>query len=126
VAELRYTEVGHVKSIRGCIVIAIGLEHCISGQLVHFGFGTMGIIIGFNEDEAQILIVKETEQIKTGDEVRASLEPFNVPVGEKFVGRIVNPLCEPMDGLGPIKEDVYYPIFPSAPAILERQPLCIR
>lgn len=123
-SELKYTEVGKVKSIRGCIVIVIGLKSCINGQLVHFGFGTQGIIVGFNEDEAHVLIVKENESIKTGDEVRASLEPFNVPVGNNFIGRIVTPLCEPFDGLGPIEPDEHYPIFPTAPAILEREPLC--
>ena len=122
-AELHYTEVGHVKSIRGCIVIIIGFKSCINGQLVHFGYGTMGIILGFEEDEAHVLLVKESTSIKTGDEVKASLEPFNVPVGDNFIGRIVTPLCEPFDSLGPIKESAYFPIFPPAPAILERQPL---
>lgn len=119
--ELRYTEIGYVKSIRGCIVIVIGFKGCINGQLVHFSFGTKGTIVGFTEEEAHVLIIKENTRIKTGDEVRASLEPFNVPVGENFIGRIVNALCEPFDSLGPIKEDTYYPIFPPAPPILERQ-----
>jgi len=123
VSELRYTEVGYVKSIRGCIVVVVGFKSCINGQLIHFGFGTMGIILGFNEAEAQVLIVKQTESIRTGDEVRASLEAFTVPVGNNFIGRIVNPLCEPFDGLGAIKEDAYCPIFPPAPSILERQVL---
>ena len=122
-SELKYTEIGEVKSIRGCIVIVIGLKHCINGQLIHFGFGTMGIVLGFNEEEAHVLIVKESEKITTGMEARASLEPFNVPVGEKFVGRIVNSLCEPIDSLGNIEEDAFFPIFPTAPPILERQPL---
>lgn len=124
-AELRYTEVGAVKSIRGCVVVVSGLTNAVNGQLVDFGFGTRGIILGFNDKEAQVLIVKLTTEIKTGDEVRASLEPFNIPVGKNFIGRIVNPLCEPFDGLGPIKEDAYYPIFPPAPPILDRQPLCL-
>jgi F-type H+-transporting ATPase subunit alpha len=124
VSELRYTEVGYVKSIRGCIVVVGGLKHCINGQLVHFGFGTIGTILGFNEEEASVLILKLATEIKTGEEVHASLEPFNVPVGNNFIGRIVNPLCEPFDGLGDIKADASYPIFPAAPAILERQPLC--
>ncbi len=122
-AELRYTEIGYVKSIRGCIVVVDGFKHCINGQLIQFGFGTMGIILGFNEVETHVLIVKQSTEIRTGDEARASLEPFNLPVGRNFVGRIVNPLCEPFDGLGAIKEDEHYPIFPSAPPILERQPL---
>ena len=121
--ELRYTEVGQVKSIRGCIIVVNGLKNCVNGQLVHFGFGTMGMIVGFDEKEAHVLIIKQNSEIKTGDEARASLEPFNVPVGDHFVGRIINPLGEPLDGLGPIKEDAYFPIFPTAPPILERQPL---
>lgn len=121
--ELRYTEIGRVRSIRGCIVIVEGFKGCVNGQLVNFGFETQGTILGFNEDEAQVLIVKETEKITTGDEVRASLEPFNVPVGKNFIGRIVNPLCEPMDALGPIQEDEYAPIFPTSPPILVREPL---
>ena len=116
-SELRYTEIGHVRSIRGCVVIVGGLRSCINGQLIHFGFGTMGVVVGFNEDETHVLIVKETTKIKTGDEVRASLEAFNVPVGKNFVGRVVTPLCEPFDGLGPIEPDTYNPIFPTAPSI---------
>lgn len=124
-AELRYTEVGYVKSIRGCIVVVAGLRNCINGQLIHFGFGTIGTVIGFNENETQVLVLKITTEIKTGDEARASLEPFNVPVGENFIGRIVTSLCEPIDGLGPITPATEYPIFPPAPGILQRQPLCL-
>ena len=122
-ADLKYTEVGKVKSIRGCIVFVQGLNNCINGQLVEFGFGTFGTILGFNIEEAQVLIIKEVTPIRTGEEVRASLEPFNVPVGNNFIGRIVTPLCEPFDGLGPIEKDMDYPIFPSAPGILDRQVL---
>lgn len=121
--ELKYTEVGRVKSIRGCIIIVEGFQNCINGQLISFGLGTQGIIVGFNEKEAYVLIVKQTSEIKTGDEARASLEPFNVPVGKNFIGRIVNPLCEPQDSLGLIEPDAQYPIFPIAPPILDRQPL---
>lgn len=122
-AELHYTEVGCVKSIRGCIIVVEGLKNCINGQLIHFGYGTVGMVLGFNEQECQVLVIKLTTEIKTGDEARASLEPFTVPVGQNFIGRIVNPLCEPFDGLGPIKADAQYPIFPAAPPILDRQPL---
>jgi len=121
--ELKYKEVGQVKSIRGCIVFVVGFKNCINGQLVQFGYGTFGTILGFNEDEAQVLIVKESSSIKTGDEVYASLEPFNVPVGENFIGRVVTSLCEPFDSLGPIKEDAFYPIFAESPSILQRQVL---
>ena len=121
--QLQYTEVGLVKAIRGSIIIVRGFRNCINGQLIKFGYGTMGMIVGFNEQEAQILIIKENEKIKTGDKAIASIEPFEMPVGEKFIGRIINVLADPLDGLGPIEHEKMFPIFPEAPPILVRQPL---
>jgi len=121
--KLQYTEEGIVKAIRGCIVIVTGFENCINGQLIRFGFGTIGMIVGFNEFESQVLIIKEADKIRTGQKAIASIEPFYTPVGKNFVGRIVNPLGEPLDGLGPIVHDVMAPIFPESPPILDRQPL---
>jgi F-type H+-transporting ATPase subunit alpha len=121
--QLQYTEVGVVKAIRGCIIIVKGFRNCINGQLIKFGYGTMGMIVGFNEEEAQVLLIKESDKVKTGDKAIASIEPFEMPVGEKFIGRIVNILGEPLDGLGHIENDKMYPIFPEAPPILVRQPL---
>jgi F-type H+-transporting ATPase subunit alpha len=106
------------------VVVVIGFKNCINGQLIEFGFATFGTIVGFNEDEAYVLIIKMSTEIRTGDEARASMEPFNVPVGKNFVGRIVNPLGEPIDGLGSIEADADYPIFPPSAPILDRQPLC--
>ena len=121
--RLQYTEVGIVKAIRGCIVIVTGFHNCINGQLIHFGYGTLGMVVGFNEDEAQVLILKESEKIRTGAEATASIEPLVTPVGKNFIGRIVNPLGDPLDGLGPIEPDAMFPIFPESPPILDRQPL---
>ena len=101
-AQLQYTEVGIVKAMRGCIVFVRGFRNCINGQLIKFGYGTIGMIVGFNEQEAQVLVIKETDKIKTGDKAIASIEPFETPVGEKFIGRILSPLAEPLDGLGPL------------------------
>jgi F-type H+-transporting ATPase subunit alpha len=121
--QLQYTEVGTVKAMRGCIVLVSGFHNCINGQLIKFGYGTIGMIVGFNEQEAQVLMIKEVDKIKTGDKAVASVEPFETPVGENFIGRIVSPLCEPLDGLGPIEYDKKGAIFPESPPILVRQPL---
>ena len=121
--QLQYTEVGIVKAMRGSIIIVTGFKNCINGQLIKFGYGTMGMILGFNESEAQVLIIKEAEKVKTGDKAIASIEPFEMPVGDKFIGRIVNVLGDPIDGLGAIESEKFYPIFPEAPPILVRQPL---
>ncbi len=122
-SDLRYTEVGTVRCIRGCIVVVRGFQHCLNGQLIKFGYGTEGIILGFDSEEAQVLVVKENERVKTGDKAVASLESFNTPVGNKLIGRIVNPLGETQDGLGPLEYDAMYPIFIEAPSILTRSPL---
>lgn len=121
--ELRYTEEGVVRVIRGCIVIVEGFKNCINGQVIRFGYGTMGIIVGFDEREAQVLIVRQAVNLKTGDKALASLEPFNTPVGSKFIGRIINPLGEPKDGLGTLHHDEMRPIFVDAPSILQRKVL---
>ncbi len=120
-SNLQYKEYGVVRKIRGCIVTVTGLENCINGQLVRFGFGTEGTIIGFDEEETHVLLVKEKESIKTGDAAIMTLEPFNTPVGKNFVGRVVNVLGEPMDNLGPLAPDAYFPIFADSPSVMQRE-----
>ncbi len=118
--ELRYTEEGNVRVIRGCIVICEGFKNCINGQIIRFGYGTKGVVVGFNQEEAHVLIIRQQSHLKTGDKALATLEPFETAVGDKFLGRIVNPLGETMDGLGPLEADGMRPIFVEAPSILQR------
>lgn len=122
--QLRYKETGTVRVIRGCIVLVDGFKNCIAGQVIRFGYGTLGVILGFMENEAQVLIIRQASQLKTGDKAEATLEPFTTPVGAKFIGRIINPLGEPMDALGPLQHDEMAPIFVKAPTILKRSMLC--
>lgn len=122
-APLQYKEIGYITTIRGCIVMVDGLENCINGQLVRFGFGNEGIIIGFDERETQVLLVKQRSNLSTGDRAEMTLEPFNTPVGENFIGRIVNPLGEPLDGMGPVVPEKYAPIFADAPSVMDRGPV---
>ncbi len=123
ISDLHYQEQGKVRSLSGCIAYVVGLEHCFLGQLVKFGYGTEGIIMGYDLDSAQVLIVKEYDPITPGALVTATLEPFNMPVGDGMVGRIINPLGETMDGLGPAKPDKFIPYFNDAPAIMDRNPV---
>lgn len=121
--DYQYKEYGYVKGVAGCIAIVVGFQNCFLGQLVKFGFGTEGIIMGFTMEEAQVLIVREKEPITPGGRVTATLEPFNMPVGQTLLGRIIDPLGEAMDGLGPIKPENYIPYFNDAPAIMDREGL---
>lgn len=122
-SEYSYKEYGQVKGVAGCIAIVVGLKNCFLGQLIKFGFGTEGILMGCTLEEAQVLIVKEKEPIKPGSRVTATLEPFNMPVGDCMLGRVINPLGEAMDGLDPIKTDHYIPYYNNAPKIMEREGL---
>lgn len=121
--DLRYKEYGTVKAVSGCIAKVIGLQNCFLGQLVKFGYGTEGIIMGCDLNVAQVLIVKENEPITPGKEVIATLEPFNMPVAASTIGRIINPLGETLDGLGSIKYETVIPYFNAAPAIMDREGL---
>ncbi len=121
--ELHYKENGIVKTVSGCIAQVLGLQNCFLGQLVHFGYGTEGIIMGFDMNMAQVLLIKEHEPITPGNRVVASIEPFHMPVGAKALGRILNPLGESMDGMGPIEFESYIPYFNAAPAIMDRESL---
>lgn len=121
--SIKYTETGRVRAVKGCVVFIEGMEKCIYGQTLKFGYGTVGMIVGFTEDIVQALILKQNTAINPGDLVTAVLEPFNVPVGQNFIGRVVNALCEPMDGEGEIKADDYYPIFRDSPSVMEREPV---
>lgn len=121
--ELRYKETGVIKAVSGCIVQVTGFQNCFLGQLVQFGYGTQGVIMGFDLNITQILMIKENEPLAPGNPAVATLEPFSMPVGAATIGRIMNPLGESMDGMGPIKFDGFIPYFNDAPAIMDRATL---
>jgi len=116
-------EVGQVQSIRKFIVIAKGLPSCMNGQIVEFSNGIPGLVMGFTEDKVQILVLGDTTSIRAGDEVYNKGKSLNLPVSEAFLGRIVNGLCQPQDGLGPIEAKEFYPVFRVAPGVMERIPV---
>jgi F-type H+-transporting ATPase subunit alpha len=121
--ELRYKETGIIKAVSGCIVQVTGFQNCFLGQLVQFGYGTQGVIMGFDLNITQVLMIKENEPLAPGNTAIATLEPFSMPVGPGTIGRIMNPLGESMDGLGPIKFEGFIPYFNDAPAIMDRATL---
>ena len=120
---LKYKEYGAVISKKQCIVTADGLENCIFGQIIDFEHGSKGMIVGFNEQVAQILTLREKGRIKAGERLTASLEPFTIPVGDNFVGRIITALGEARDGQGPVKANAHMPVFRDAPGVMDRKPL---
>jgi F-type H+-transporting ATPase subunit alpha len=120
---LQLKEYGVVAEIKQDIAHITGLTNCMNGQLVHFDGNSQGVIVGFDGDYELAMVVKNSSKIKPGDRLFSTIETCTVPVGEQFLGRVVNGLAEPNDGGPPIRADKYYPIFGQAPAVLERTPL---
>jgi F-type H+-transporting ATPase subunit alpha len=116
-------EVGFVKDVRRGIARVNGLPSCVYGQMVQFSQGIRGIVMGFNPHEVLVIVLGDEGNISVGDTVTSLAELLNVPVGEGFLGRVVNSLGEPIDSKGPIKASDAYPVFREAPGVMEREPV---
>jgi F-type H+-transporting ATPase subunit alpha len=123
ISALEVREVGFVKDVRRGIARVSGLPSCVYGQLVQFSRGTKGLVMGFNPSDVLVIILGEDYNIFVGDEVAALAELISVPVGNAFLGRIVNSLAEPIDGKGQIQASDYFPVFIEAPGVMEREPV---
>lgn len=123
VTEYDVREVGRVQSIREFLVIAVGLPSCINGQIVEFKGGHLGLVMGFRDEQVQILVLDLKVNLRIGDEVYNRGKLLELPVGEDFLGRTVNSLCEPVDGLGTIQSMEKSFIFSDAPGVMDRVPV---
>lgn len=120
---LQIKDTGRVTEIRQAICKVSGLSTCLNGQQIYFPNEAPGMVVGFTEDEASVLLLKGNQGLRAGAPVYGLREIFDIPVGDAFVGRIVNPLGEPIDGKGPIKSSSRRSIFCDPPAVLERRPV---
>jgi F-type H+-transporting ATPase subunit alpha len=122
-ANFEVREVGQAYSVRKFIVNAKGLPSCMNGQIVEFANGVRGLVMGFTEEKVQILILGDASSIRAGDEVYNKAESLRLPVGDAFIGRIVNAFCQPIDSLGDITPNDHYPVFIVAPGVMDRIPV---
>lgn len=120
---LQIKERGTVSEMKQDIVHVVGLANCMNGQLVQFEDVAEGIIVGFDQDHALVLIVAQTGAVKPGDRATSLIQSFSVPVGDAFIGRRVDGLAMPLDGRGAIVASKRYPIFGTAPSVLDRRQL---
>lgn len=116
-------EVGEVREVRKDIAKVTGLNNCMIGEVVEFTPNAKGMVFGFEEGAAFVFLLGKVVEVTVGGPVYSSLEPFNVPAGEHFLGRMVNALAEPLDGGDEIVADLRVPIFRDAPGVLERIPI---
>jgi F-type H+-transporting ATPase subunit alpha len=116
-------EVGTVVSVGDGIARVFGLDRVMAGELVAFPHDVFGLALNLEEDSVGCVLMGESQAIREGDEVRRTGRILQVPVGPGMVGRVVNPLGQPIDGKGPIAAADSYPIERIAPGVVRRQPV---
>lgn len=125
-SSLEISDIGTVIEVGDGIARIYGLRNAMANELVEFedGHGTQGMVLNLEEDNVGVVIMGDYIHIKEGMLVKTTGNIASVPVGEGMIGRVVNPLGEPLDGKGPIHSDKIMPIEKIAPGIVKRQPVC--
>ncbi len=116
-------EVGTVTECGDGIARVEGLPSAMANELLEFENGVRGLALNLDVREIGVVILGEFNEIEEGQQVRRTGEILSVPVGDSFLGRMVGPLGEPLDGLGPIEDTELRPLETQAPSVVERQPV---
>ena len=116
-------EVGTVLQVGDGVARVYGLSNVMASELVEFPTGVVGMVLNLEEDSVGVVLFGDDSLVKEGDQARRTGRIASVPVGEGLLGRVVNPLGQPLDGKGPIKESAIYPIERKALGVIDRQPV---
>ncbi len=116
-------EVGRVLEVGDGIARVYGLSGIMAGEMVEFPNGTIGLAFNLEENSVGVIILGDYLTIKEGDEVKALGTLLSVPVGDAVLGRVVDPLGNPLDGMGPIQSSETRPVEFLAPGVSERKPV---
>ena len=116
-------EIGTVTECGDGIARVEGLPSAMANELLEFENGVRGLALNLDVREIGVVILGEFNEIEEGQQVRRTGEILSVPVGDSFLGRVVGPLGEPLDGLGPIEDTELRPLETQAPSVVERQPV---
>ena len=120
-SQMEITDFGTVQEVGDGVARVTGLRHCVAGELLEFSGGIYGMAMNLEEKNVGAVIIGADRGIKEGDIVRPTGRVAEVPVGEELLGRVVNPLGEPIDGKGPVETDKTRPIESPAPGVLQRK-----
>lgn len=116
-------EVGHVLTVGDGIATVSGLPHVQYGEILTFASGIKGMVQNLKAKEIGCILFGDDEAILEGSKVKRTGKLAGTPVGEQYIGRVVNPLGAPLDGKGDIQPDDYFPLEYAAPGIIDRQPV---
>ena len=121
--QLSVREVGQVLSVGDGVCRVYGLEQAMAGELVAFTDELFGMVFNLEKENLGVVILGEDQAVYEGMEVRRTQKIVQVPVGESLLGRVVDVLGRPLDGLGPLKSDHFLEVERTAPGIISRQPV---
>ena len=122
-SETPTQEVGHVATAGDGIAHVTGLPGCMANELLTFEDGTLGLAFNLDAREIGVVILGDFVGIEEGQEVRRTGEVLSVPVGDGFLGRVVDPLGRPIDGMGEIKSEGRRILEAQAPDVMHRHPV---
>jgi len=119
--KVEMSETGVVLSVGDGIARVYGCENAMAMELLEFPGNVMGMVLNLEEDSVGVALLGETVHIKEGDIVKRTGRIFQVPVGDAVMGRVIDPLGNPIDGLGPIQTDLFRNVEIKAPGIIARK-----
>ena len=122
-ANIDVSEVGEVIYIGDGVARVSGLENIMSSELVELPNGVFGMALNLEEDSVGIVLFGDSSLVKEGDTAKRTGKIVEVPIGEELIGRVVNPLGQPLDGKGSINSSKSYPIERKALGVMQRQPV---
>ena len=118
--DIQTENVGHVVQVGDGIALIHGLNKAMSSELLLFPNNVYGMVQNLEEDVVGAILLGESDKIKEGDLVKCTGRILEVPVGEEFLGRVVNPLGQPIDGMGPVNAKSTRPIEVKATGVMDR------
>lgn len=122
--SLRFEEIGKVLQVSDGVARMYGLTNAEAGELLEFESGVMGVVMNLEQDNVGAVLLGPTDEVKEGMTVRRTGRIASIKVGEKMLGRVVDPLGEPLDGLGKIEGELTeMPLERKAPGVIYRQPV---
>ena len=119
--RVEMSETGTVLYVGDGIASVYGVHNAMSMELLEFPGGLMGMVLNLEEDNVGVALLGDDTGVKEGDPVKRTGRIFSVPVGEAVTGRVLNPLGQPLDGMGPVESSETRPVELKAPGIMARK-----
>ncbi|MFZ2154225.1 MAG: F0F1 ATP synthase subunit alpha [Candidatus Moraniibacteriota bacterium] len=120
-SQAKAEKIGKVLEIGDGVARISGLSNAMASEMLEFADGTVAVALNLEEDQVGAMILGDYKGIKEGDEVKSTGKILSIPVTEKMIGRVIDPLGNAIDGKEEIKSDKFYPIEKVAPGVIERK-----